>query len=292
MLHSSPSPCSNISFPPPRGNFHAWTLSTTVSGCFSGNLLLVWVQDWTMEKWCNNYFMAFILRLPVALSDVTAKEDSGGYKSAWSFSREHSLSIKLPQAPKAGRKGQFMRSGKLSALNKQHKLCLQHLCFPRQEEFIAKWFRRKFNLFMFQVLKVSFVCLQLQNWWNFQLVNIGNVKTWEISLLQVFKKVFLVIDEKFLEGKLHKSLNDVSSWNLCRSFRNPLDAVFSNFIHFKHLIAGNSRSTSITDAWNCRQFEKKHKNCISISTHPSTCRKCSRKHIKSTTKIHRANSSR
>ena len=30
-------------------------------------------------------------------------------------------------------------------------------------------------------------------------------------------------------------------------------------------------------------YKNEHKNCISIYTHPLTCRKCTRKHIKSTT---------
>lgn len=211
MLHSSPSSCTNISFPPhSRGNFHAWTLSTTVSGCLSGNLLLVWVQDWTMEKWCNNYFMAFILRPHVVGSDVTALADKGSsreHKSTWMF---HSHSTKLP-AQASERNSQFMSANRK---NFRHLInstsCVCSTCC--QEEFMAKWFGES-------LIYLCFRC------WNFLRESRASMKfstcqhRISLQLLEKFS-LFLCCQWK-MDGKLHKSSNDVSSWDPFDVSRNP-----------------------------------------------------------------------
>lgn len=57
----------------------------------------------------------------------------------------------------------------------------------------------------------------------------------------------------------------MSCWNLFDVHRNLLDAQrgFLNFFHLQHLNEGIYRSALIIDAWNCRQFQNEHKNCIS-----------------------------
>lgn len=179
---------------------------------------------------------------------------------------------------------------KLSTLNKQHKLCLQHLCLcfsPARKNLLQNdseesliylcfrcWnFRRVLETFRRSLIKFS-MC-QHRTW---------NFKFFLLQLSRETQKFLLLSMNDLSKEKLHKSLNDVSSWNLFRSF--PSVVVFSNSflpLNFVHLNV-HLRFTSIIDAWNLDNLRFANtKIAFPTQLILPTCRKCSRKHIESTT---------
>lgn len=203
---------------PCQGNFHAWSRAVALVGfyCWFGFKIAQWRNVVIIILWLLYWGYTLV---------IASSHSSGHVQLIKILRRAYRILLKFPYERvklfcanfrKASSRGDeanlwFPRSRK----NFQHlingtSLCiLQHLFPPRK--FIAKWLRRKFNLFMFQVLKVPWThsVLELRNdcGLNFQMCQ-HRTCPWNFKflLLQVFPRSFPC----YRVRKLHKSFIDMA----------------------------------------------------------------------------------
>lgn len=170
-----------------------------------------------MERWRNNYFMAFILRLHVVRAVV-----QHSLEHVQLITKNSSTRIRIPKTSFEQSKHSRAELHEANLWSQGSRKNFRHLINVKQvcvfgntcrhpTKFMAKSLRRKFNLFMFQVLRVPRTLpehLRHDCGLNFQCVNIEqDDESLNFSCYKFFEKFSLLSRV----GKLHKSFIDIAA---------------------------------------------------------------------------------